>query len=136
MKVMAARGKEVDFAVWRLHHPEYTEVRRLALSDCGHAVCLRVGDYFVGLGNEGHHRQRRSKRADALIAGAYFAGTSTRPAAPRGRTRSAGFGARQGAIGTLGMAVRSPFEAKASELRAAFLAELAAVEDRIRRISL
>jgi hypothetical protein len=38
MKVMAARGKEVDFAVWRLHHPKYSEVRRLALSDCGHAV--------------------------------------------------------------------------------------------------
>jgi len=32
----------------------------------------------VVLGDEGHHRQRRSKRADALIAGAYFAGTSTR----------------------------------------------------------
>jgi hypothetical protein len=27
---------------------------------------------------EGHHRQRRSKRADALIAGAYFAGTNKR----------------------------------------------------------
>ena len=32
----------------------------------------------VVLGDEGHHRQRRSKRADALIAGAYFAGTSMR----------------------------------------------------------
>jgi transposase-like protein len=46
--------------------------------------------------------QRRTKQADALIAGAYLAGTNTRrvrralaaSAAPWGRTRSAGFGAR------------------------------------------
>jgi len=44
-------------------------------------ITMLANDYAVEnvvLSDEGHHRQRRSKRADALIAGAYFAGTTTR----------------------------------------------------------
>ena len=77
-------------------------------------------DYAVEnivLGDEGHHRQRRSKRADALVAGAYFAGTSMRRVCwalaalfggAAGKDTGSRFGARQRAFGTLGMAVRSP----------------------------
>ena len=61
--------------------------------------------------------QRRTKRADALITGAYLSGTNTRRvrralAALFGgavaRTRSAGCGARPKATGTPGTPARSP----------------------------
>ena len=61
--------------------------------------------------------QRRTRAADALIAGAYLAGTNTRRvrralnavfAGPAARTWSAASGARQRATGTPGMGARSP----------------------------
>ena len=61
--------------------------------------------------------QRRTRAADALIAGAYLAGTNTRRvrralnavfAGPSARTWSAASGARQRATGTPGMGARSP----------------------------
>jgi hypothetical protein len=91
----SAAAKVSDMPGRRRHH------------DAGERLCRGASSW------EGHHRERRSKRADALIAGAYFAGTNKRRvrralAALFGEDTGSRFGARQGAFGTIGMAVRSP----------------------------